>query len=79
MILYCFNTPVFLYILSANATLSGNIYMGHPPQQYYKTLNAHVYNLEQGTLKGKVMVARDTCGLVGEVVYDLSDPGDLNY
>nr|KAG5692878.1 hypothetical protein BaRGS_002313 [Batillaria attramentaria] len=53
-----------------NATKSDNFYMGHPPGQYYRQLQAVAYTYEQGSMKAKVMVTEDTCNLVGEVIYD---------
>ncbi|PVD31915.1 hypothetical protein C0Q70_07341 [Pomacea canaliculata] len=58
----------------ANATISKEFYMGHPPQQYYKQLYAKTFSFTRETLKAKTMMTTDKCSIVGEVAYDISDP-----
>ncbi|XP_076437698.1 uncharacterized protein LOC143276917 [Babylonia areolata] len=58
----------------ANATRGEGVYMGHPNGQYIRQMDAVTFTHVQGSLTAKVMVTQDTCTLVGEVVYDTSDP-----
>ena len=51
--------------------------MGHPTAQYYRQMDALAFTYTQGSIKAKAMVTQDTCALVGEVVYDISDPGNV--
>lgn len=61
-------------LVAANATISKEFYMGHPPQQYYKQLYAKTFSFTRETLKAKTMMTTDKCSIVGEVAYDISDP-----
>ena len=62
---------------TGNATESRGFYMGHPTAQYYRQMDALAFTYTQGSIKAKAMVTQDTCALVGEVVYDISDPGNV--